>query len=124
MKDAQNLVRNGSITFRLVWTLFPPGCPVLGDWKGQKHCFLVHEAKYADAEIQPILILYLLCLDHDGERYGLRRVTMNIGAFAGSMNISALPAVPIHLQDGSVSTLERLRARGAYAEELLSRTPV
>ncbi|WPH00949.1 Hypothetical protein R9X50_00378300 [Acrodontium crateriforme] len=96
MRNAKNLARHGNMTFRLLWTMYPPGCPVFGQWKGKPHCFLVNEAKYLMAEIVPTLVLDLIFLDHDGERYGWRNMATSIPAFDGRIGIPSLPAAPIH----------------------------
>ena len=123
MRDAQSLAKNGNMTFRLLWTLFPPGCPVFSPWRNKDHCFLVNDAKYLTGEIEPTLALELMLLDHGGDRYGWRKTTIVVQAYAGSKRISTLPAVPLQFHENSQSVLEMLSARGAIAVDLMRGSP-
>ena len=118
MKNVQSFARNGKIIFRLLWTLFPPGCPVMSELDGKPHCFLVNEARYLGGEIEPSFIVELLLLDRDGNRYGWSKTSKTIKPFAGSTRIQALSVVPAHFCEDLSETIESLTHRGAKAIEL------
>ncbi|KAF2167876.1 hypothetical protein M409DRAFT_22024 [Zasmidium cellare ATCC 36951] len=124
LRDARNLTRNGNITFRLLWTLFPPGCPVLGEVNGVKHCFLVEGYKYLWAEQPPALSVGILHLDFDGERCGWQKTSSFIPSFAGSTKIAGLAVKPLQFCEGAFDTLDALSKRGEAAVELLRQAPV
>ena len=123
MRDACSLVKNGNMTFEHLWTLYPPGVPVLGNIKGEDHCFLVNGAKYLMGEIVPTLALEMISLDYDGSRHGWSKTPVFVEAFAGSVKISSLPAVPLCFHQGSDSILKRLHNRGAVAIDLIKESP-
>ncbi|EME46281.1 hypothetical protein DOTSEDRAFT_70318 [Dothistroma septosporum NZE10] len=124
MENAKTLAKKGSITFALAWTLFPPGCPVFGSYKKRKHCCLIHEVKYLMAETVPLLSIDLICLDHDGHRFGWQRIKHVIEAFGGTRMVTDLPVIPIHLDRNSLGTLKSLTERGATAVSLVEHSPV
>ena len=123
MRDACSLVKNGNMTFEHLWTLYPPGVPVLGKIKGEDHCFLVNGAKYLMGEIVPTLALEMISLDYDGNRHGWSKTPVFVEAFAGSVKISSLPAVPLCFHQDSDSMLKRLHNRGAVAIDLIKESP-
>jgi hypothetical protein len=124
MKDTQSLASNGNTTFDLVWTLFPPGCPVFGLWQDKEHCFLVNEAKYHMADAVPTFAVELLLLDHGNDSYGWRKITRFVTAFAGSTRITDLPVVPLPFLPHLSDRLRKLHIRGSSAADLLANTPV
>jgi hypothetical protein len=123
MRDAQNLTKNGNITFRNLWTLYPPGCPVLAQWKDQQHLFLVQEASYAKAEVEPLLVIEMIFLDRDGERYGWRKVNKWIQAYGGTARIDGLDVIPVHLHQNALETISKLSQRGSLVTGLLTHPP-
>lgn len=123
MKDAQNLVKHSNITFALLWTLYPPGCPVFCNWKNEDHCCLVNDAKFLMGEVVPTLALELLILEHDGEKHGWTKILKYVAAYSGSIKIASLPVMPIQLCQDAASRLEILYARGAAATALVSDSP-
>lgn len=124
LRDAQNLTRNGNITFRLLWTLFPPGCPVLGEVNGVRHCFVVEGHKYLIAEQPPQLAVSVLNLDFDGEKCGWQKTSSFIPAFAGSVTISSLHIRPLHFCEDAFRSIDSLSMRGTAAVDLLGQAPV
>jgi hypothetical protein len=123
MRDARSNVKNGNMIFEHLWTLYPPGVPVLGKVKGEEHCFLVNGSKYLMGEIVPTLAIEMIFLDHDGTRHGWSKTSVFIEAFAGSVKISSLPAVPIYFHEDLESTLGRLHRRGGIAVDLVKQSP-
>lgn len=124
LRDAQNLTKNGNITFRLLWTLFPPGCPVLGEVHGVQHCFMVEGYKYLMSEQPPQLAVSVLNLDFDGERCGWQKTSSFIPAFTGSVKISGLHIRPLHFCEDAFSIMDSLSIRGKAAVNLLGQAPV
>ncbi|KAF2206993.1 hypothetical protein CERZMDRAFT_52018, partial [Cercospora zeae-maydis SCOH1-5] len=121
--DVQSLAKNGNTTFSLLWTLFPPGCPVFADINGKTHCFLVNSYNYLMAEHPPTLAVQLLSLDFDGSRYGWQKSSRFIPAFSGSTKILALPVIPFHFYENADTVLETLYARGRVAVDLTRQAP-
>ncbi|KAK4495696.1 hypothetical protein PRZ48_012964 [Zasmidium cellare] len=124
LRDARNLTANGNITFRLAWTLFPSGCPVLGEVNGVQHCFLTEGYKYLWSEQPPALSVGLLHLDFDGQRCGWQKTSSFITSFAGSTKIATLPVRPLQFCEDALGMLETLSKRGDAAVELLRQAPV
>ncbi|KAM3423256.1 hypothetical protein BST61_g700 [Cercospora zeina] len=121
--DVQSLAKNGNTTFSLLWTLFPPGCPVFADVNGKTHCFLVNSYNYLMAEHPPTLAVQLLSLDFDGSRYGWQKSSRFIPAFSGSTKILALPVIPFHFYENAETVLDTLYARGCVAVDLTKQAP-
>lgn len=123
MRDTKSNVKNGNMVFEHLWTVYPPGVPVMGKIKGEDHCFLVNWCKYLMGEIVPTLALELIYLDHDGERYGWSKKQLYVEAFAGSVKISSLPAIPLYFYEDCENALQRLHARGLMAVALIKEAP-
>ncbi|PPJ49740.1 hypothetical protein CBER1_02907 [Cercospora berteroae] len=121
--DAESLAKNGNTTFSLLWTLFPPGCPVFSEINGKTHCFLVDSYKYLMAEHPPTLAVHLLILDYDGSRYGWQKSARFIPAFSGSTKILALPVIPFHYYENAGPVLDTLYERGSVAVDLSRQAP-
>lgn len=124
INDARNLAKNGNITFGLLWTLFPPGCPLFSTWKGKEHLFLVNKVEYLMAEVVPTLALEMITLDHDGQKFGWHKAATFIQATAGNMKISGLPVIPLYFYEGAPESLETLQTRGSLAVDIVRQSPV
>lgn len=122
-KDARSLIKNGNMSFALLWTLYPPGEPVVGKIKGEQHCFFINSCKYLMGEVVPTLAIEMISLDHDGDKYGWGKTQVFVEAFGGSCKIDSLPAVPLHFVEDSEILLKTLHARGAAAIDLIRRSP-
>lgn len=123
VRDAQNLTKNGNITFRLLWTLFPPGSPVLGEFNGKEHLLLINNTKYLMTEVPPTLLVEVLLLDYNGERFGWRKSTLYMPAFSGTTKIAALPVVPYFFSEDAADLTERVYTRGRTAVDYLKHAP-
>ena len=123
MRDSRSNVKNGNMIFEHLWTLYPPGVAVLGKIKGEDHCFLVNGSKYLMGEIIPTLAIEMIYLDHDGDRHGWSKTSVFIEAFAGSVKISSLPAVPLYFHEDVEATLKRLHDRGSIAVDIVKQAP-
>lgn len=94
------LLRNGEITYDLLWAIFKPGAIVYGTCfgTGKPRC-VVFEAGEVKEKQNGLEYYRLEChyLDFDGEIFGTAGVRLEISKFRGSRSIHSLEAFPLNL---------------------------
>lgn len=111
------VLAKGQINFRMLWSIYPPFSPVVVFDCGYlvESVTLQHGSKKKETFL-PHWELKLLKGHHDGTKFRLYRMTLEIDFFAGRKDIKAgqLDALPLHLmEDGQrASVWNRLVERG------------
>ena len=121
MNAAKSMARAGQTTFDTLWTLFPPGVPVIGHADGTPQCFLVQGTNY---QYSPYgggmqFVLTLLGLDHDGKNFGWRPTIKAITSFLGTYVITDLSVVPLHHHAEAADVIHSATMRGSAVAALL-----
>ncbi|KAI6762754.1 hypothetical protein HG530_008734 [Fusarium avenaceum] len=110
--------KNRAVSFDHVWTLFPPGCTVLGSLKGKPVAVRFDSGHYAKTQCGMAYILNCKCVDWDGKSMGWLSVDMPIRAFPGTVPFSQLSCYPLEYHPQPEVARSLLRERGRRFEEL------
>ena len=97
-KDVETLLKQGEITYALLWTLFYPGCKVLRqnliDGK-QKQISIVAPPSTSSTPDPDQFELLLWNVDFTGKAYEVRSTSVMISKFPGSKKLDDLEAFPL-----------------------------
>jgi hypothetical protein len=117
IKEFQDFVLNGVITFQLLWMIFQPGSVVVAAHKGPLSAFEVRDTAYATGQC-PGFIVDVECVDWDGTQFGRSEESLSIPRFQGTRKISSLQAVPLSLRADKEELKLRLIERGKEFKSL------
>ena len=115
----QDYLRTKTVSFEHIWTLFPPGCTVLGSENGSPVAVRFNRGYFAKTQCGEIYQLQCEVIDWDGSIMGWRSHNQRISAFLGTIPFSELSCYPLehHAQAETVSA--NLRKRGRLFEEFV-----
>lgn len=114
----QDYFSNKAVTFEHVWTLFPPGCTVIGNQKGKTVAARFDSGYFGKTPCGPVYFMNCKCIDWDGSIMGWTDVNQQIPMFLGARPFSQLPCFPLEYHEQPELTAETLRERGRRFEEL------
>ncbi|PHH72760.1 hypothetical protein CDD82_5807 [Ophiocordyceps australis] len=107
-----------AVTFEHVWTLFPPGCIVVGSMHQRPLAAKLESAYYRTRQCGKFYVLHCKIIDWDGTRMGWTSHDMFIPAFEGAVPLSKLCCQPLDLHADAEGVREMLQARGKVFESL------
>ncbi|KAI5359995.1 hypothetical protein Slin15195_G118570 [Septoria linicola] len=119
MIDMKALAAHGQTTFDTLWSLFPPGCPVIRGAGSNQQCYLIEDCSYVPTMTGTVFSLKLLGLDHDGREFGWVAAQVNITSFIGTAEVSELQVIPVHHFRNAANNIEAAATRGSSVCELL-----
>ena len=111
----KDLLRNGVITYPLVWTIFEPGDVVISTAGGRTRAFLFRDASI-DCRTKK-WIFDVKYIDYDGAQFGYRDFQVKAAPFVGTENITSLPVFPLKFHTEKDAIRDGLVARGKLWEE-------
>jgi hypothetical protein len=90
IRRSADLRAHGQIDWRLLWTIFPPGCAVMIGDDHRAQLGLVKECEYVIKDNVQYCTLEIAHLDFDGQQYGWDSLVVWIREFNGARSISEL----------------------------------
>lgn len=82
--SSQDMIKQGVITYDLVWTIFQPGCFVYTKVQGQERVFRLSSSRYGrDRDDNPCFWLTCQYVDFDGTFFGTNKLNMSMLAYEG-----------------------------------------
>lgn len=84
ISSSQDMIKQGVITYDLLWTIFQPGCLVYTKLQGQERVFRLYSQRYGrDREQNPAYWLTCQYVDTSGVSFGTNKLNMSIPSFQG-----------------------------------------
>jgi hypothetical protein len=119
IKDFEDYVLNGVITYESLWMIFQPGIVVFSEHNGAASASELVEAMYGESmQSGKSLRLELSVVDWNGTRFGRTAERIAVPAFAGTRKITSLSAFPIDFHKDKEDIQAGLVARGRIFEQL------
>ncbi|PFH63395.1 hypothetical protein XA68_12359 [Ophiocordyceps unilateralis] len=114
----QDYFKNRAVAFEHAWTLFPPGCMVLGYKNGKPVAAKFRRGYYVDTPCGKMYALKCRIIDWDGSVMGWTDLDQQIPAFPGTMPFSSLPCHPLEYDEDVAGVKAMLMERGRRFEAL------
>ncbi|KAM4066598.1 ATPase family associated with various cellular activities (AAA) domain-containing protein [Hirsutella rhossiliensis] len=111
-------LKNRAVTFEHAWTLFPPGCLVVGHKQGKPVAARFSRGHYASTNCGEVYVLECRIIDWDGSIMGWSDLTLQIRSFAGTMPFASLPCYPLDHHHDAAGFRAALTDRGRRFESL------
>ena len=120
---SKELTSNGVITFRYLWTIFPPGELVFRPVAGQERFLMIVNSRMAGYPPpappgRPYYYLNCRYVDWDGYNFGWLPSHGHIYTFQGTRPIKSLPWYPARYMDDQAGARDRCIARGVKFRDL------
>jgi hypothetical protein len=122
LKDAiaikNDLVANGVITFKYLWTILEPGSLIYSVDEGEERLYELSSISEGYDSDRGLPYMQLLCsiVDWNGEKFGLRNEYLSIYGFEGTEKISRLTSYPLVFHGDQEKLLKKLVLRGQQFE--------
>ncbi|PYI11954.1 P-loop containing nucleoside triphosphate hydrolase protein, partial [Aspergillus sclerotiicarbonarius CBS 121057] len=110
-----DFIRNGVVTFDLLWTIFEPDHPIVSIVNVRQRAF-----RYDGGEIDMsahVFVIHATFIDYDGNEFGHMPYHFYIPAFEGTKAIMSLPVFPLVYHHDQTTIREDLIARGKIWSE-------
>jgi hypothetical protein len=118
VKEFEDYVLNGVITFESLWMIYQPGSIIFAAHAGPVSAFEVEDVAYKETKCGTILKILADCVDWDGKKFGRYSESMEIASFTGTKKITSLKAVPMALHENREELTAQLIERGKKFEAL------
>jgi hypothetical protein len=119
IKEFEDYVLNGVVTYGSLWMIFQPGRVMLSEHQGALSAFEFVETEYKKTLTgQHVLQLSADCVDWDGSKFGRYREEICIPQFSGTKKITTLNAYPLSFSPHKEKLEADLIERGQQFEEL------
>jgi hypothetical protein len=119
IKDFEDYVLNGVITFESLWMIFQPGTFVISKHNGDVSVSELIEASYGESlQSSHAYSLDLSIVDWDGTAFGRNEDWTSVTKFTGTRKITSLSAFPFQFHEKKEEIENLLIARGKKFEEL------
>jgi hypothetical protein len=84
ISESQDMIKQGVITYELLWTIFQPGCLVYTKLQGQERVFRLYSQRYGtDRDRNPVYWLTCQYVDNSGVSFGTNKLNMSIPDYEG-----------------------------------------
>lgn len=113
----KDYLKNRAVTFEHVWTLFPPGCIVVGHQHGKPVAARFRRGCYVTTRCGEAYVLGCRIIDWDGSVMGWTDLSLQIPEFVGTSPFATLPCRPLDPGDAAGFTAT-LVDRGRRFESL------
>ncbi|KAF2103624.1 ATPase [Rhizodiscina lignyota] len=118
IKDFEDYVLNGVITFESLWMIFQPGGVIVAAHKGPLSAFELINSEYVKLQCGVFLRLDCDCVEWDGENFGRYTEEIFLPTFSGTKKIVNLKAMPLPFFEGKERLEASLVDRGKKFEQL------
>lgn len=116
IESLESLLKNGEITFDLLWAIFPPKVLVIApthSLANQPQALNLVSGTYGKRENGSSYFgIYGRIIHHDGEDFGYGFIDIEIDEFVGATKVASLKALPLHFHSDRESVRNDLIARG------------
>jgi hypothetical protein len=112
LDERQAMLDHHTITFKLVWSIFEPGCLVYTSKNGHDQLYRVKEIVMCQAQCK----LECEFVDYDGKIFGLHKKYLSVACFCGTKKITQLEAYPLGFHEDLETLRDRLISRGRTFE--------
>jgi len=119
IKEFEDYVLNGVITYDSLWMIFQPGGVVISEHRGPLSAFELNYSEYQDDRCGKYLQLKCDCVDWDGKHFGRYTESIRIFKFSGTRKITSLNAFPLSFSETKEETRLQLIERGERFEALV-----
>ncbi|KAF1985167.1 P-loop containing nucleoside triphosphate hydrolase protein [Aulographum hederae CBS 113979] len=117
IKEMQDHVKNGVVTFGQIWTIFEPGCLVYsGDEDEHHRVYKLQNGDFQTTSCGQIYALRCQYVDFDGENFGYGSSMLQIREFGGTAPISKLSVYPLTYHPKMSEVRHALISRGKLFE--------
>jgi hypothetical protein len=118
IREFEDYVLNGVVTFSSMWMIFQPGSVIISEYKGPLSAFELVDADYIETQCGRFLKLSADCVEWDGSSFGRCTEGINIPSFSGTKKITSLNSFPLHFFEKKEELKATLIHRGKRFEEL------
>ncbi|KAL8403740.1 hypothetical protein RB594_008845 [Gaeumannomyces avenae] len=112
IKEAENLGKEGLISYDLLWTIFRPGMLIYSTVLGQARAFKLNSYAYQSTTCGEFLALQCQHVDFDGDDFGTRQTSLPVRRMEGAVPIDALSSFPMLLHPNPEQATRELLERG------------
>ncbi|KAL9083052.1 MAG: hypothetical protein Q9165_008676 [Trypethelium subeluteriae] len=116
IREKQDFVANGVVTFDSLWSIFEPGALVFHQDEGHDRIYKLRSGNYQETPCGKIYRMQCGYVEFDGEGFGFSQGIISVPSFAGTAPITKLLAYPAIRHAHYESLKERLLARGRLFE--------
>jgi hypothetical protein len=112
LDERQAMLDHHVITFKLVWSIFEPGCLVHTSKNGHDQLYRVKDIIMCQTQCK----LDCEFVDYDGKIFGLHKKSLSVAHFCGTKKITQLEAYPLRFHEDPETLCGRLISRGRMFE--------
>jgi hypothetical protein len=119
IRQFEDFVLNGVVTFKSLWMIFQPGSIILSTHRGETlSAFELSESRYTQDSCGEMLSILAEVVAWDGKNFCRRKENLSIRCFDGTQRITSLYAYPLHFHEHKEKIKAGLIERGKAFEEL------
>ncbi|KAF2093447.1 putative AAA family ATPase [Rhizodiscina lignyota] len=115
--EKNDLIKNGVMTFDMVYTLFEPGVLVYNRQDGHDRIFKLVDSAYGQNQCGRYFQLRCDYVDFDGENFGYQQTSLMIHDFRGTTPITRLSVLPLSYVPKKESVEATVLTRGHLFEK-------
>ncbi|KAF2265557.1 P-loop containing nucleoside triphosphate hydrolase protein [Lojkania enalia] len=116
IREKRDLVKNGVMKFKYMWTIFEPGCLVYHNIEGRDRLYKLVSGKQDTRNGNQLYKLECQFVDFDGTQFGMNKETLYIAGFRGTKTIAKLEAFPLEFHSDLEELKKKLTKRGRMFE--------
>lgn len=116
LRTKEDLLRNGVMTPKHIWTIFEPGVLVYTKRDGQDRIYRLVSGKWDTKDKLPGFTLECQYIDHNGDSFGMNKTTLRLSSWRGTKKITKLEAYPWKFHEDKDALKQRLVQRGKLFE--------
>jgi hypothetical protein len=119
IREFEDFVLNGVVTFKSLWMIFQPGSIILSTHGGETlSAFELSQSQYGKDQCGEVLSISADVVAWDGKSFGRQMENLIIRSFRGTKGITSLYAYPLHFHSRKNEIRAGLIERGKMFEEL------
>lgn len=112
IREKDDHVVHGVITFSNLWTIFEPGCFVYGQEDDHDRIYKLTSGHMTQTQCGPAYQLQCRYVDFDGDKFGWGNTNLLIRGWTGTRSITKLSAFPLDFHPKQQKVKDHLIARG------------
>lgn len=116
IKERNDHIAHGVVTFPLIWTIFEPGSIVYSTDEGHDRAYRFTSGSIVSSACGDAYVMNTLYVDFDGEDFGHDSQRLKIPEFRGTARITDLSAFPFDFHPDKDALARKLVARGQLFE--------
>jgi hypothetical protein len=116
-EEVNDMMKNGVITYDLLWAIFRPSEEVYTTMLDEDRLCLLKSCEHTEIDDKPYFTMSMQYIDWDGYKFGYREQRTKIGPFTGTKSIQDLSVFPFHLHPAADMVRAKLLDRGRKFRE-------